>query len=184
MCCELDKLFTEVYSGNTTPYGPATFLATMWRASKDLAGYAQQDAHELFISALAQLHRRAHGSTSVSCICFVHVCFEGMLQSDSVCDECGAASSKNEVMLDLSLQLRGATKGATEEETLAGCLRRWARYLRLVGSTTHRELGSLRRKPSSITAVGATRRPRHVAHRNSGSFCSSLSPVSEALINS
>jgi len=33
----------------------------MWMSSSDLAGYAQQDAHEFFISALNQIHAKSPG---------------------------------------------------------------------------------------------------------------------------
>ncbi|KAL9934764.1 hypothetical protein V8E36_006539 [Tilletia maclaganii] len=41
-----------------TPYGPATFLITIWlgRESAELSQAGQQDAHELFISTLNGLH--------------------------------------------------------------------------------------------------------------------------------
>jgi ubiquitin carboxyl-terminal hydrolase 22/27/51 len=70
--CEMDKMFAEVrcymppisvqgpqplfaqqcYSLDQAgiPVGPTTFLAATWASSKELAGYAQQDAHEFFIS--------------------------------------------------------------------------------------------------------------------------------------
>ncbi|KAH8118181.1 cysteine proteinase [Phellopilus nigrolimitatus] len=122
MSCELDKLFAEVYSGTARAFGPASLLATTWKASAELAGYAQQDAHEFFISALNQLHKSAYGNTSISCNCVVHEVFGGQLQSDHACARCGAVSSKVDPILDVSLQLRG--KGA-EDNTLAGCLRRF-----------------------------------------------------------
>jgi ubiquitin carboxyl-terminal hydrolase 22/27/51 len=33
----------------------------MWLSLKELAGYAQQDAHEFFISALNQIHADSQG---------------------------------------------------------------------------------------------------------------------------
>ncbi|KAF9574972.1 hypothetical protein EC968_004732 [Mortierella alpina] len=59
MGCEMDQLFTQFYSGVKSPYGPCSFLHTMWMSSSDLAGYAQQDAHEFFISALNQIHAKS-----------------------------------------------------------------------------------------------------------------------------
>ncbi|KAJ8692497.1 hypothetical protein PTI98_009803 [Pleurotus ostreatus] len=81
-CCEMDKFFTEIHSTDTTPYGPTSFLATTWRTSPELAGYAQRDAHEFFISALNQIHSTSRGSTNVSCNCIIHSTFAGQLQSD------------------------------------------------------------------------------------------------------
>lgn len=144
MCCEIDKLFTEVrpffatgvlgnlircssqvYSGKSAPFGPATLLATTWKASSELAGYSQQDAHEFFISALNQLHKSAYGNTSISCNCVVHAVFGGQLQSDHTCDKCANTSSKVDPMLDVSLQLKG---NSAEDNTLAGCLRRYGLF--------------------------------------------------------
>ncbi|EJD06815.1 cysteine proteinase [Fomitiporia mediterranea MF3/22] len=122
MCCELDKLFSEVYSGKTVPFGPATLLATTWKASPELAGYSQQDAHEFFISALNHLHKSAYGNTSISCNCVVHAVFGGQLQSDHTCGKCGSTSSKIDPILDISMQLKG---NGVEEDTLAECLRRF-----------------------------------------------------------
>lgn len=114
-------VYSQVYSGKSSTFGPASLLSTTWKASADLAGYAQQDAHEFFISALNQLHKSAYGSTSISCICIIHEVFGGQLQSDQKCDKCGNASSKVDPILDVSLQLK---EKSGEEMTLAGCLRR------------------------------------------------------------
>jgi len=125
-CCEMDKLFAEIYSYDTTPFGPVTFLATTWRASSELSGYAQQDAHEFFISALNQIHITSRGSTNVSCNCVIHSTFAGQLQSDVKCERCGNVTSTVDPMLDISLELKG--KGGevvSGENTLAACLRRF-----------------------------------------------------------
>lgn len=52
----------QLYSGERSPYGPCTFLQSMWLSLKELAGYAQQDAHEFFISALNQIHADSEGN--------------------------------------------------------------------------------------------------------------------------
>ncbi|KAF8963160.1 hypothetical protein BDZ97DRAFT_2017931 [Flammula alnicola] len=124
--CEMDKLFTEIYSDDATPYGPITFLATTWKASAELSGYAQQDAHEFFISALNQIHLTTRGCTNVSCNCIIHSTFAGQLQSDVKCERCGNVNSTIDPMLDISLELKG--KGgevASAENTLGACLRRF-----------------------------------------------------------
>ncbi|KAG6817229.1 hypothetical protein H0H87_011286 [Tephrocybe sp. NHM501043] len=118
----MDKLFTEVYSEDTTPYGPVSFLATTWRASPDISGYAQQDAHEFFITALNEIHTCSRGSTNVHCNCITHATFAGQLQSDVKCERCGNVTSTVDPMLDVSLDFRG-TSG--ENNTLASCLRRF-----------------------------------------------------------
>lgn len=120
-------LLTKIYSDDTTPYGPVNFLATTWRASAELAGYAQQDAHEFFISALNQIHSTCRGSTNVSCNCIIHSTFAGLLQSEVKCERCGTVTSTVDPMLDISLELEGkGGKVASGENSLAACLRRYS----------------------------------------------------------
>jgi ubiquitin carboxyl-terminal hydrolase 22/27/51 len=143
-CCEMDRLFAEVcntlfqlsqsnvseslqiFSTNTAAHGPITFLATTWRASSELSGYAQQDAHEFFISALNQIHHTSRGSTNVSCNCIIHSTFAGQLQSDVKCERCSNVTSTVDPMLDISLEVERKGKGGEVigENTLAACLRR------------------------------------------------------------
>ncbi|KAL0945494.1 hypothetical protein HGRIS_000980 [Hohenbuehelia grisea] len=125
-CCEMDKFFAEIYANDPTPYGPTSFLATIWRASPELAGYAQRDAHEFFITALNQIHTTSRGSTNVSCNCVIHSTFAGQLQSDVTCERCGNVTSTVDPMLDISLELkRKAGDTVAAENTLAACLRRF-----------------------------------------------------------
>ncbi|TEB19403.1 cysteine proteinase [Coprinellus micaceus] len=127
-CCEMDKLFTEVYSDDPAPYGPTSFLHTLWKvASSELSGYAQQDAHEFFIATLNQIHSTCRGSTNVSCNCVIHSTFAGQLQSDVKCERCGNTTSTIDPTLDISLEL----KGNLPENTLAACLRRYTQPERL-----------------------------------------------------
>ncbi|KAI0784536.1 cysteine proteinase [Abortiporus biennis] len=132
-CCEMDKLFSEVYSGNESPIGPTSFLSTTWKASSELSGYAQQDAHECFISTLNQIHKTSRGSTVLSCICIVHSTFDGLLQSDVKCERCHNVTTATDPMLDISLDLRGRNGEVTggQEATLASCLRRYTQPERL-----------------------------------------------------
>jgi uncharacterized UBP type Zn finger protein len=41
--------------GETKPHAPFYVLYTLWKQSQQLAGYAQQDAHEFLIYVLNQL---------------------------------------------------------------------------------------------------------------------------------
>ncbi|KAG5735879.1 Ubiquitin carboxyl-terminal hydrolase 22 [Termitomyces sp. T112] len=124
--CEMDKLFTEIYSEDSTPHGPVSFLATSWHASPDLAGYAQQDAHEFFMNTLNAIHLTSRGSTNVHCNCIIHSTFAGQLQSDVKCERCGNVTSTVDPMLDVSLDFRGkGNEGNSSENTLAACLRRF-----------------------------------------------------------
>jgi ubiquitin carboxyl-terminal hydrolase 22/27/51 len=116
----------KIYSEDPNPHGPITFLATTWRASAELSGYAQQDAHEFFISALNQIHTTSRGSTNVSCNCIIHSTFAGQLQSDVKCERCGNVTSTVDPMLDISLELKGKMgETSSGENTLAACLRRY-----------------------------------------------------------
>ena len=96
----------------------------MWRASSELSGYAQQDAHECFISALNQIHATSRGKTELSCICIVHSTFDGLLQSDVKCKKCGNVTTATDPMLDISLELKSKVGGIGQDYTLASCLRR------------------------------------------------------------
>ncbi|KAI0671661.1 cysteine proteinase [Trametes maxima] len=123
--CEMDKLFAEVYSENSVPYGPIELLAKTWRTSSELSGYAQQDAHEFFITALNHIHATSRGSTHLQCICIIHSTFAGLLQSDVKCERCGKVAEKTDPMLDISLELKGEAGGEQQNLTLASCLRRY-----------------------------------------------------------
>lgn len=118
-----------MYSSENSPFGPITLLATTWQSSKDLAGYAQQDAHEFFISALNQIHTSSRGSTNVSCNCVIHNVFAGQLQSDVKCEKCGNIVNTVEPLLDISLELSNP-RGAHHDNTLTGCLKRLAPFTR------------------------------------------------------
>ncbi|KAG0175128.1 hypothetical protein DFQ30_000611 [Apophysomyces sp. BC1015] len=106
LCCEMDNLFTQLYSGKKEPYGPCSFLQSMWMNLKDMAGYAQQDAHEFFISALNHIHAGCKGQSMVDCNCIVHKTFSGLLQSSVTCLRCGNVTTTCDPMLDISLGLR------------------------------------------------------------------------------
>ncbi|KAJ2926938.1 hypothetical protein H1R20_g10145, partial [Candolleomyces eurysporus] len=127
----MDKLFTEIYSEDNSPYGPTGFLYTLWKASSELSGYAQQDAHESFITVLNQIHSTSRGSTNVSCNCIIHNTFAGQLQSDVKCEKCGNTNSTVDPTLDISLELKGKAGETVGDNTLEGCLRRFTQPERL-----------------------------------------------------
>jgi ubiquitin carboxyl-terminal hydrolase 22/27/51 len=139
MCCELDQLFTDVYSADSSlsaespaetgsPLGPVTLLRTTWENSVDVAGYAQHDAHEIFIALLNQLHLGSAESTNGnSCACVVHQVFAGQLQSDVKCGKCDHVNPTVDPMLDISLELKDMQSG--KAITLASCLRRFVLQL-------------------------------------------------------
>ena len=113
--CELDNLFKMLHQPDVTnmkPIIPHEFLRKFWLVSKDLAGYAQQDAHEFFIAVLNLCHRdfsRSHKSTPPSnyqdCQCLIHRGYQGILKSDVTCAACGSISTAYDPFLDVSLDL-------------------------------------------------------------------------------
>jgi ubiquitin carboxyl-terminal hydrolase 22/27/51 len=107
LSCEIDRLFSQMYSGKKTPFGPAPFLHAMWLSQSHLAGYAQHDAHEFFISVLNEMHNNDGSADNNSnvCQCIVHQVFAGALQSDVTCQDCGNVTSANDPILDLSLDI-------------------------------------------------------------------------------
>ena len=116
-----------------------------------MSGYSQQDAHEFFITALNQIHGTCRGSTNISCNCIIHQTFAGQLQSDVTCERCGNTTSTVDPMLDISLELRG--KGGEVsggENTLAGCLRRYAHQRRVSERRTDRIRSARFTKPEKL----------------------------------
>ncbi|KAI9327066.1 hypothetical protein DFJ73DRAFT_143063 [Zopfochytrium polystomum] len=114
VACEMDNLFTNFYSGQNTPYGPTSFLYSIWKTNSALAEYAQQDAHEFFIAVLNEVHNNCVGYennlNSSNCPCVVHQVFCGSLQSEVTCAKCHNITSTTDPMLDLSLTIRHASK--------------------------------------------------------------------------
>jgi ubiquitin carboxyl-terminal hydrolase 22/27/51 len=132
LACDVDDLFAAFYSGDHTPFGPQRFLVSMWTHAEHLAGYAQQDAHELYMSLLDGLHhytRDAGNATSPSglCSCVVHTVFGGQLRSDVQCSTCSTVSTAVDPMFDISVDLSNAAVGST----LVDCLRRFTQTEKL-----------------------------------------------------
>jgi ubiquitin carboxyl-terminal hydrolase 22/27/51 len=82
----------------------------MWMSLKELAGYAQQDAHEFFISALNNIHAGCEGQKLSNCECIIHKTFAGLLQSNVTCLRCRNVTTTCDPMLDISLGLRPVEK--------------------------------------------------------------------------
>ncbi|KAF9262427.1 cysteine proteinase [Marasmius fiardii PR-910] len=130
MSCEMDKLFTEIYSDELTPFGPVSFLMTTWQKSPELSGYAQHDAHEFFCLALNSIHSSSKGSTNISCNCIIHSTFAGQLQSDVTCERCHNVTTTVDPMFDINLELKDKGNDG-ESTTLMACLRRYTQPERL-----------------------------------------------------
>ncbi|KAM7511579.1 hypothetical protein LguiB_010454 [Lonicera macranthoides] len=58
LACDMDAMYSAVFSGDRIPYSPAKFLYSWWQHAEDLACYEQQDAHEFFISMLDGIHEK------------------------------------------------------------------------------------------------------------------------------
>ena len=148
LICDVNDIFSAVFSGDRNPYSPAQFLYSWWQHSANLASYEQQDAHEFFISLLDALHEtggktkngsRGHGD----CECIAHRVFSGLLRSDVTCMACGFTSTTFDPCMDISLDLdtnfslaeKGKKPIKQNEEgsmsTLFGCLDLFTRLEKL-----------------------------------------------------
>lgn len=116
LACDMDALFSAVFSGERTPYSPAKFLYSWWQHAANLASYEQQDAHEFFISMLHRIHEKEdkeqgkpHSQGSGDC-CIAHRVFSGILRSDVMCMACGFTSTTYDPCIDFPLDL-GPNRG-------------------------------------------------------------------------
>ncbi|XP_062164067.1 ubiquitin C-terminal hydrolase 22 [Alnus glutinosa] len=108
--CDIDDIFSAVFSGDRAPYSPAQFLYSWWQHSSNLASYQQQDAHEFFISVLDGIHEKESKSSNRNrdngdCLCIAHKVFSGLLRSDVTCMTCGFTSTTYDPCVDISLDL-------------------------------------------------------------------------------
>ncbi|KAF3967262.1 hypothetical protein ACB098_01G315500 [Castanea mollissima] len=161
LACDMDAMFSAVFSRDRKPYSPAKFLYSWWQHAANLASYEQQDAHEFFISMLDGIHekvekerRKPHSQGNGDC-CIAHRVFSGILRSDVMCMTCGFTSTTYDPCVDISLDLEpnqgGSAKMASTKSnhasngeadclnssqnsgisTLMGCLDRFTRPERL-----------------------------------------------------
>ncbi|CAI0388849.1 unnamed protein product [Linum tenue] len=148
LACDVDAMFSAVFSGDRKPYSPAKFLYSWWQHASNLASYDQQDAHEFFISMLDGIHEnverdRGKPQRHGDC-CIAHRVFSGILRSDVMCMACGFTSTTYDPCVDISLDLEphqvtahGKTSAKshpssnTTTSTLIGCLDRFTRPERL-----------------------------------------------------
>lgn len=119
LACDVDAMFSAVFSGDRTPYSPAKFLYSWWQHAADLASYEQQDAHEFFISMLDGIHekvekdqRKPSNQGSGDC-CIAHRVFSGILRSDVICMACGFTSTTYDPCVDISLDLESNQGGGS-----------------------------------------------------------------------
>lgn len=130
LACDMDAMFSAVFSGDRTPYSPAKFLYSWWQHAANLASYEQQDAHEFFISMLDGIHekvekdkRKPQSQGSGEC-CVAHRVFSGILRSDVMCTACGFTSTTFDPCVDISLDLEtnhGASAKAPSTKSHNSC---------------------------------------------------------------
>ncbi|KAJ5905164.1 uncharacterized protein N7473_002080 [Penicillium subrubescens] len=133
MACAATEVFMEFNSGEKTDaVSAATLLYHGWDASREMAGYRQQDAHEYFQFLVNALHAATPGhseSYGTKCECFFHRTFYGELRSSVMCHKCGKTTHTYDPMADLSLDVQLQNKKrklgrstATGTGTLLSCL--------------------------------------------------------------
>lgn len=126
MTCEIDTLFCQMNSGAKSPFAPHRLLEAVWRNSKDMAGYEQQDAHEFFVTIRNALHLHLEG-TMFNCQCIVHRIFSGVLQSDVTCIQCGHVTETFDPFLDISMDIPADSASLQ----LTDCIHRFTRSEKL-----------------------------------------------------
>lgn len=164
LACDLDAMFSSVFSGDRKPFSPAKFLHSWWQHASNLASYEQQDAHEFFISVLDGIHEKEkdqskpHSHVGNGDCCIAHKAFSGILRSDVTCTVCGFTSTTYDPCVDISLDLdssRDAMKMVTSKlqgyaseaelmlrsqsygiSTLTGCLEHFTRPEKLEADQT------------------------------------------------
>ncbi|KAJ5156305.1 hypothetical protein N7492_009108 [Penicillium capsulatum] len=110
MACATAEVFMDFNSGEKTDaISAATLLYHGWDASREMAGYRQQDAHEYFQFLVNSLHTCTPGhseSYDTKCQCFFHQTFYGELRSSVMCHKCGKTTHTYDPMADLSLDVQ------------------------------------------------------------------------------
>ncbi|KAK5795923.1 hypothetical protein VI817_005208 [Penicillium citrinum] len=134
MACAAAEVFMDFNSGEKTDaVSAATLLYHGWDASREMAGYRQQDAHEYFQFLVNSLHACTPGhseSHDTKCECFFHQTFYGELRSSVMCHKCGKTTHTYDPMADLSLDVQlqnkkrklGRSTASSTTATLTGCL--------------------------------------------------------------
>ena len=162
LACELDRCFSQCFSGRDTPFSPNCFLHAMWVNAEHFAGYEQQDAHEFLIALLAGVcagmremqprhpplgragadagpggfvAKRARLPSTAAAATELLGVFSGQLRSEVTCGVCGVTSTKHEDFSDISLNLAPPAQ-ADRRQSLLTCLRSFTREEQL--GTTER----------------------------------------------
>jgi len=122
---ELQNLVHESYCAKRGPIIPNDFLYVVWKSAGHLAGYRQQDAHELLMAVLNGLSSSPPFSNVADFI------FRGKLESRLDCRRCQYSSSTTDPFLDISLHLKAHNTDSSGKEkpfsNLYECLQRYTR---------------------------------------------------------
>ncbi|XP_062098015.1 ubiquitin C-terminal hydrolase 22 [Humulus lupulus] len=173
--CDIDGIFSAVFSGDRSPYSPAQFLYSSWQHSANLASYEQQDAHEFFISVLDGIHEESKIRNTKreirDCKCIAHKAFSGLLRSDVTCMACGFTSTTYDPCVDISLNLDATSYSAatvanmpdkpneiSSSSSLLGCLDLYTRPEKL-GSDQKLYCEKCRERKDSLKQLSIRRLP-------------------------
>lgn len=121
--CALDDIFTEFHSTEKAEgYGAVAMLQGSWKGGGSLAGYQQQDAHEYLQFILNNLHTTnmeedEKEEKAEDCACVIHQTFCGIMRSTVTCSKCRTVNAAYDPFIDLSLDMKTATTGATTTTT-------------------------------------------------------------------
>ncbi|XP_076958435.1 ubiquitin C-terminal hydrolase 22-like [Bidens hawaiensis] len=169
LSCDIDVIFSEVFSGDRVPYSPAQFLYSWWKLSENLACYEQQDAHEFFMSVLDRIHEKEGKTKNTNkdngdCHCVVHRAFSGLLRSDVTCTTCGFTSTTYDPCVDLSLDFNTNFDHKPQKSseppisTLTSCLDLFTRPEKL-GSDQKLYCQNCRERQESVKQMSIKRLP-------------------------
>lgn len=104
---ELRKILCALWQGSTAAISPDELFAVVWKVVPRFRGYQQHDAHEFMHYLLDRVHTELLQSNKFSNgkDTIVTSIFGGHLQSDVTCLNCKQLSKKQELYLDLSLDI-------------------------------------------------------------------------------
>ena len=125
--CSIDVIFRNFYTSTSIEgYGMTNLLMTAWYKNKSLAGFEEQDAHELWQFLLNELHSdherslqrsSQHESEQNLCQCITHSTFSGTLASSIQCQNCQETTETVDPMIDLSLEIEKKKNKQKSEAT-------------------------------------------------------------------
>jgi len=103
-------------------------LHIIWTHENHLSGFEEQDAQEFLMGLFNIIHSQNCGELTKDgkCSCIVDKIFNGSLQSDVICSQCGNVSTTTDPVCDISLQLESSNCPTDSHSfTLENCLWRF-----------------------------------------------------------